>query len=292
MDVAPLKCPHCGAPLDVPSPCPGTRTCVYCGHVSLLAPEDIGKGAIIDDGPERFPGKPRIEVDGARFVLVGRLAQGESSDVYLGCTDRRLGERVVIKLLRAPGDADLLRSEWRVAQELSKSEAQGGAYFSTLVPQPVRHGVAGHVDGSRLASVFRFRPGFVYTLSDVGRAHPSGVAPAAGMWMWKRLLEVLGWTHRAGFAHGAVLPQHVLVHPRDHGVALVGWTCAARLDGRAPLAARVATSRAIYPHEAAAGARSVPRHLARCRRRWPTSCARAREWNWERASTPGLSRMK
>ena len=41
--------------------------------------------------------------------------------------------------------------------------------------------------------------------------------------MWRRLLVGLGWAHRAGVVHGAVLPEHVLIHPAEHGLVLVDW---------------------------------------------------------------------
>src|SRR5262249_39121674 len=40
---------------------------------------------------------------------------------------------------------------------------------------------------------------------------------------FKRLLTVLGFSHRQGAVHGAVLPGHVLVHAAGHGLRLVGW---------------------------------------------------------------------
>src|SRR5690606_6533500 len=42
-------------------------------------------------------------------------------------------------------------------------------------------------------------------------------------WMWRRLLVGIGFAHRTGVLHGAVLPDHVMIHPEDHGLVLVGW---------------------------------------------------------------------
>jgi len=64
----------------------------------------------------------------------------------------------------------------------------------------------------------------VHTFADVAAAHPHGIPAAASVWLWKRVLEQLGWVHRAGFAHGALSAPHLLVHARDHGVALLGWS--------------------------------------------------------------------
>jgi hypothetical protein len=68
--------------------------------------------------------------------------------------------------------------------------------------------------------------------------------------MWRRLLTALGWAHEAGVVHGAVLPEHVLIHPAEHGVVLVDW-CYAVAPGQ-PLTAVVAAHRDRYPPEALA----------------------------------------
>ena len=57
-------------------------------------------------------------------------------------------------------------------------------------------------------------------------AYPGGIDARTAVWMWRRILEVLGWAHRCGISHRAVLPEHILVHPRDHRVLLVGWSSA------------------------------------------------------------------
>jgi len=46
--------------------------------------------------------------------------------------------------------------------------------------------------------------------------------------MWRRILDMLAFAHAAGWTHGALHPAHLLVHPRDHGILLIGWAGAAR----------------------------------------------------------------
>ncbi len=61
------------------------------------------------------------------------------------------------------------------------------------------------------------------SLSEVRAAFPDGVDPRDVAWMWRRLLVALGFAHRAGVVHGAVLPPHVLIHPAEHGLVLIDW---------------------------------------------------------------------
>jgi hypothetical protein len=207
---------------------------------------------------------PRVRVAGRTFALLGRLARGEGSDVFLARRDARLTELVVLKVLRVLADADLLAGEWRALAALHESTAQGAHFFTTLLPQPVAHGelvpASEPSAAPRPTSVFRWRSGFLHTLDDVVREYPAGVEPQTAVWMWKRVLEVLGWVHRSRYVHGAVLPVHWLVHPRDHGVVLVGWSRAVPYAGRAtaPLPATSAASEAYYPRAVWSGAPSSP----------------------------------
>jgi hypothetical protein len=59
---------------------------------------------------------------------------------------------------------------------------------------------------------------------------------------------VLGFAHRNGVIHGAVLPQHLLYRPDDHGLQLVDWTCSCQDDTqRVPYA--VTRYKDLYPVE-------------------------------------------
>jgi hypothetical protein len=199
--------------------------------------------------PITDPHRMRIWVGGMRYAILGRIARGESCDVFLARRDGRLSERVLVKMLHTQDDADLLDNEQRALEMLEKSTAQGAPYFSGLLPQRVATGVARlglrGDEGERRVSVMRWRSGFVHTFTDVFGAHSSGIAPEATVWMWKRMLENLGWVHKSGFVHGAILPQHTLVHARDHGVVFVGWSCSVPIGKKLP--ATSSAFREFYP---------------------------------------------
>ncbi|MFD0592109.1 hypothetical protein ACFQZ4_05710 [Catellatospora coxensis] len=61
------------------------------------------------------------------------------------------------------------------------------------------------------------------SLARVKQSYPDGVDPRDAAWMWRRLLVAVGYAHRAGVVHGAIVPDHVLIHPGEHGLALVDW---------------------------------------------------------------------
>jgi hypothetical protein len=62
----------------------------------------------------------------------------------------------------------------------------------------------------------------LYTLEQVRDRHPA-LDGRHLAWIFKRLLTVLGFCHRHGTLHGAVLPCHALIHAANHGLVLVGW---------------------------------------------------------------------
>ncbi len=249
MELQLLKCPGCGANLPPPSASNGILTCEYCGAmVSASGSAVWPMPARPADDPPFAPDRPRVTVAGTRYVLLGRLGRGDGSDVFLARRDARITEMVVLKVVRALSDADLVAREYEILEELHRGDAQGAEHFSRLLPQPVAQGAVKDPHGTpRAAAVYRWHSGFQHSLTEVREVYSGGVDPRAAVWMWKRLLEVLGFVHRNGYVHGAVLPPHVLLHPRDHGLMMVGWSNAVRFASRRPLPSTSASHRDFYP---------------------------------------------
>jgi hypothetical protein len=202
---------------------------------ALVGVPEAAWAALLDaKDDESVPdGRLTCRVADVFYAVRGLLRRGARADVLLAERVRRPTEQVVLKVFRSELAAGLhaARLEHATLAKLAESEARGAALFATLVPQPIAFGPFVSRDlPARGALVYRWRSGFQHTLSDVREAHPDGIDGRAAVWMWRRVLALLAWTHASGFAHGAVLPEHVLVHPRDHGAVLVGWSKAAPCD--------------------------------------------------------------
>ena len=244
-----LACPNCGGPL--PRHARWTAVaCSYCGASVTPGPATVSRKsyrrAWSDAESELSRSPTDVTVAGKRWRQLTFLAHGEISDVFLATRARRLTERAVVKLLRDPADSDLFAREWDTLSALHASDVRGAPHFSPLAPAPIARGDArGPDNSSHAAMVVRLQPGFAANLDDVRSAFPAGLDLRHAVWMWRRLLELLGWVHRSGWVHGAILPQHVLLDAANHGATLVGWSCAAHVGDRLP--ALCAARESFYP---------------------------------------------
>jgi hypothetical protein len=153
------------------------------------------------------------------YRLGGDPISGDLAELYAAHTET--GRDVLLKMPRDPRDGDLVEREAVALRQLPKD---GDGKFLPYVPRLVesfRHRDAA-TGTQRQVNVISALDGF-HSLAEVGRAYPGGVDPRDAAWMWRRLLVGLGFAHRAGVLHGAVLPDHVLIHPEEHGLVLVDW---------------------------------------------------------------------
>jgi serine/threonine protein kinase len=167
------------------------------------------------------------------------VAEGDIANLYEDA-------RGLLKITRDPADNDLIDREFAALTQL---RARGDARFVPYIPRLTgserqRDPATGTVRG---ASILDRLDGFV-SLAAVRRAYPGGLDPRDAAWIWRRLLVALGFAHRAGVIHGAVLPPHVMIHPAEHGLVLVDWCYSVCTRGdRIP--AIVARYRDWYPPE-------------------------------------------
>ncbi|MGK5558284.1 molecular chaperone DnaJ [Actinomadura kijaniata] len=171
------------------------------------------------------------------YQLDDRRVSGDLADLFRARDAR--DDTVMIKIPRDPHDSDLLERE---AVALRQLPADGDGKYLAYVPrllESFRHRDPA-TGARRHANVIGALEGF-HSLAEVKAAYPGGLDPRDAAWMWRRLLVGLGFAHRAGVLHGAVLPEHVLIHPGKHGLVLVDWCysvpgCYAHTDpsGRVP----------------------------------------------------------
>ncbi|BCJ55455.1 hypothetical protein Asp14428_69300 [Actinoplanes sp. NBRC 14428] len=188
--------------------------------------------------------RPRqLNTPRASYRLGSLVASGDLADLHA------LDDDALLKMPRQPADNDLMRAEISALTTLHRDgDPRHRAYAPRLIESFTHEDAAGV---RRTASILARQDGFVPLTGLEHRLDPRDVA-----WMWRRLLTGLGWAHRAGVVHGAVLPEHVLIHPGEHGLVLVDW-CYSVAPG-ATVPAVVARYRDAYPPEVTGRGRPPP----------------------------------
>jgi hypothetical protein len=151
----------------------------------------------------------------------------------------------LLKLVRDPSCNDLIEREALALRALAD---RGDPRYLPYVPRLVetyRHRDARGV--LRRGNVIAVSATGLHSLAEVAARRPDGLDPRDAAWMWRRLLVALGLAHRAGRVHGAVVGEHVLIQPDEHGVVLVDWCYSAGRGERVP--AIVPRHRDRYPAE-------------------------------------------
>lgn len=226
-----ISCPQCGAPL----PRVAIWRAVKCGSCSSLitrtesvVTRDTFRQALARAGQGASSSSRVIQCGGQRYDLIQTLGRGEVSEVYLAQRLGPLPYLATVKLSSASSAAKRYAREAEVLRELQALGGDGaGAYFSQRLPEIVTEGV---VEGNMAqhALVLRHPNGFWGSLASLNDLYPNGLDPRHVVWIWRRILEMLGFVHAQHWAHGDVRPEHALVHPQDHAVRLIGWQSATK----------------------------------------------------------------
>lgn len=239
MDLATLICPQCGAPLPRRALW-RTVVCTYCSAEVTYGTDVVLSAsftqAYLRSRGHAATGSGTITCNGEHYKVLQSIGSGSNARVLLAQRLGALPERVVLKLAH-PGTAPgRMKMEAEILHQLQQLQHAGAAYFSQRLPQLVGHGIADE-DGQRgEALLLRCPTGYWGSLADLRHNYPQGVAACHVVWMWRRILEVIGFTHDAGWVHGNLAPEHLLVHPGDHGILIIGWAAARRHASRATLA--------------------------------------------------------
>ncbi len=165
----------------------------------------------------RRPCKTIIQSPRDRYVVDKMLGNGDASRVYTCHSHRTRG---LLKIAHTTACDQLLLKEQRVLQQLHE---QSDEVYCEYFPVP-RELFSWQ---GRCVSAFDYRGGFRQAV-EIRRRFHHGVDPRHVAWMFNRILEALGMVHGLGWVHGAVLPPHLLFHPENHGLQLIGWVHAER----------------------------------------------------------------
>lgn len=222
-----LNCPQCSAPLPRVAIW-RTVTCGSCGatitRAEAVVKRESFRQAWLRARASESTGA--IVCGGKAYQLLQNIGHGAVSEVYLVRQAGPLPMLATLKLSSDPAAAGLFAREAGALNELHAALAvDAGVLAAQRLPSVVAlGGVEG--DPGRHALVLRHPSGYWGSLAALHDRFPQGLDPRHGVWIWRRLLDGLHIIHALGWAHGDIRPEHALVHPRDHGILIIGWGAA------------------------------------------------------------------
>ncbi len=224
-----LNCPQCSAPLPRVALWRSV-TCSSCGalitRTESLVLRDTFRQALVRSRRDHAPSGQTIRCGGREYQLLQTLGSGKISKVYLA---RRIGTLPLLTTLKLSSESSAAKRyarEAEVLQELHRSkDAAARSFFLQRLPEVVAQGAVEDHAGQH-ALLLRHPIGYWGSLEALNGRYEQGLDPRHTVWIWRRMLEILGVIHAQGWTHGDVRPEHALVHPADHGVRLIGWASA------------------------------------------------------------------
>lgn len=229
-----LRCPQCNGPLTASRFARSLR-CPYCGSTVLLDDSAVAAARFRAayaawNAPASWDLPATIHLGEQVWALGGVLRQDALVTVHRALRARWPTETADLELLRDPADHPRMQRQWSTLAALAEAPVSNGPSLGHRLPQPIAWGtIELGAAGSTTGTLFRHPHRFDHTAGEVARLHRDGIEPRAAIWVWRRTLEILAFVHAAGYAHGAVLPEHLLIQRGEHGIHLVGWTTAGPL---------------------------------------------------------------
>jgi serine/threonine protein kinase len=168
------------------------------------------------------------------YDLVRLIAAGDMCDVY------ETSNALVAKVTRTPSNNDLALVEFTNLKAIN-------ATATPHIPQAIASFDLVQKGTKQRVNILDMPIADTVTLADIIKAHPHGLDPRDMAWMWNRLLTALFTAHEAGYVHGAITPEHILIRPPDHNGVLIDWSYSVK-TGKT-VKAIVPKYRALYPSE-------------------------------------------
>lgn len=161
------------------------------------------------------------------YQVSGLAFQGTVANLYDCRYLREPGDAALkqglLKLPRSVRDNDLVQAEAATLKKIWATKRRRTAYFPRFEDAFKYRDKATSVD--RQALVTRRLDGFI-SLRDVLDTYPDGLDARDVAWIWRRGLAAISLLNELDIVHGSIVPEHVLIHPVEHGVQLCGMVTA------------------------------------------------------------------
>lgn len=256
MKIDTFNCPSCGYPLPQNARANQLVKCSACNSTLFISEWTIGetRDAVVVATPTRV------------YTITDLLAKDDLCNVYR-CAFKVEGKewQGMFRVARDAHDNDLVQNE---ARTLYHFQATGNyVEFRPFLPLILesflyQDGSSQPAQQANILSMHEYiaSPTELYSLEEIKNYYVNGIDPKDMAWMWRRLLNILGFAHQNGVIHGAVLPPNILIEPNDHKLALTGWSFSVRSSASKSnhLTALSLPYESWYPQEVFAKAPATP----------------------------------
>lgn len=153
------------------------------------------------------------------FVPDSPAWTGDYSGVYVA-TQKGDGAKVRIKIAKKPTFNGILEHEERVVRKLMENHVP---FVDPVIDSFLI------ADGSKRlrATVYPFREEML-SLAEIRTRMDGPLDARDAAWIWRRVAGQVLAAKQGGFVHGAITPDHVLVHPVSHSARHIGWAQATK----------------------------------------------------------------
>lgn len=150
--------------------------------------------------------------------------EGDFSTLYTATVLPKGTRRVIIKIAADPSFNPWLEHEARILSRFAAAKPGIPIYdIRAFLPTIVDTFTISERGGKRYrANVLAFVPDLI-SLTEVAKVFPKGLDPRDAAWIFRRVLAQALAASMAGMVHGAIVPDHVLVHPTTHEPLHIGW---------------------------------------------------------------------
>lgn len=173
---------------------------------------------------------------------------GDFSSLYRAVTLSASSAPVLIKLADAPGYNQYLERELDILSRAAKEPKKFGRILPYLPAVADTFLVAGDAGKRFRAVAYRTRDG-VRSLAEIRSALGGSLKPVETGWMLRRIIAQTLLADMLGVVHGAIVPDHVLLHPLTREPLHIGWAHAAHRARGERITTVMDRWRAFYPHE-------------------------------------------
>lgn len=157
------------------------------------------------------------------YRITGIQPHGNLANTYIS------GDNTIIKVSRCVGDNKFLQNEAEILEDIHCKDYEFGLDCISILLESFK--IKNEKKETLIVNVMDKDNEYINlqelmdTLTKQGRVLDCRHI----IWIWKRLLSIIGVIHQAGYVHGALVPSNVLINPKNHGVKIVDFCYSVKL---------------------------------------------------------------